>query len=265
MALSIFTACTSTRTIFNKEVNQRFTPIPSQTRVITQADLEKLPMPVANYLDSCGWLGKEIPRNFYLSFSGDFSLKEGKYIKVKTEQYNWIDQIPTRIFLISNWMFGGRHHYDEKGAYMLIKLLGRFKIVNAKGIEMDQSELVTYLNDLFILAPGALVDAPIIWKTIDDYTVKATISQFGHTVSAEVFFNHQYELVNFISHDRYASMDGKNLKLLPWSTPMKDYTEINGIKVPSYGEAIWHYPDRKFVYAKFHISDAKWNLTGPIK
>lgn len=265
LAINIFTACTSTRTIFNREVKVRFGQNQPQTRVITPTDLEKLPIPVAKYLEHCGWLGKEIPRNFYLKFTGDFSLKEGKYSKVKAEQYNWIDENPMRLFHIHNWMIGGRHCYDKRGAFMLIKLFGRFKIVDAKGEIMNQSELVTYLNDLCIIAPGALIEAPIKWETIDEHTVKATISQFGHSVSAEIYFNENNELINFISHDRYASSDGVKSELLPWSTPMSNYKEINGILLPSFGVAIWHYTDREYVYAKFDVKDVKWNLLQPKK
>ena len=259
MLSSLFSSCVSTKSIFKKEVKERMEMALKETRIITKTDLETLPAPVANYIEYCGWIGKEIPRNFFLEFGGMFSLKEGKYIKIKSEQYNWLDQ-PSRIFHIHNWMFAGRHRYDERGAFMLIKLLGRFKIVDASGPVMDQSELVTYLNDMCIIAPGALIDAPVKWETIDDYIVKATISQFGHSISAKIFFNEKWELVNFISYDRYASPDGKKTELVPWSTPMKNYKEINGIKAPSYGEAIWHYPNRDFTYAKFDVKDIRWNV-----
>lgn len=264
MAFSLFTSCISTKSIFKKEVKKRFTEPIETTSLITEDDLNKLPLPLANYMKYCGWLGKEIPKNFYLKIGGKFSLKEGKYVKIKTEQYSWLDR-PTRIFQIFNGMFAGRHRYDERGAFMLIKLLGRFKIVDAKGPIIDQSELVTYLNDMCLLAPGALIEAPIEWETIDEHTVKATITQFGNTISAKIYFNKQYELVNFISHDRYASSDGIKSELLPWSTPMKNYIEIDGIKVPSYGEAVWHYPDRDWVYAKFNVKEVKWNIKQPLK
>ena len=78
---------------------------------------------------------------------------------------------------------------------MLIKLFSRFKVVDAKGPIMDQSELVTYLNDICIIAPGAFVEAPIIWKTIDEHSVKASITQFGHTISAILYFNEKYEFL----------------------------------------------------------------------
>lgn len=259
MSLTLFTACASTKNIYKKEVNERFQQPLNETRIITNADLEQLPQLVANYLIHCGWVGEEIPQNFHLKFEGDFSLKPGKYIKIKSEQYNWFNP-PTRIFYIHNWMIAGRHRYDERGAFMLIKLFGRFQVENAHGAIMDQSELVTYLNDLCIVAPGALVDAPVEWETIDDYSVKATITQFGHTISAILYFNEDWELVNFISTDRIASTDGVTGEKIPWSTPMRDYITIDRRKVPSYGEAIWHYPDGDFVYAKFDVKTVKWNV-----
>ncbi|MDA3927920.1 MAG: hypothetical protein PF541_03115 [Prolixibacteraceae bacterium] len=264
MSLALFSSCVSTKSIFKKEVQERFQEPVAEKRLITKKDLNKLPTPVANYLEYCGWLNREVPENFHLKFTGEFSLKEGKYVKIKSDQYSWFNR-PTRLFYIQNWMIGGRHKYDKEGAFMLIKLFGRLKIVDAKGTIMDQSELVTYLNDMFIIAPGALVDAPITWETIDAYSVKASITQFGYTVSASIYFNEKWELVNFISYDRYTSSDGIKSELLPWSTPMKNYIEIDGIKVPSYGEAIWHYSDRDWVYAKFDVKDVKWNLFQMIK
>lgn len=264
MPANFLSAFASPKSIFQQEVKERFNLASTSDRTITEADLEKVPNPVARYLQYCGWVGEEIPRNFYLQFEGDFSLKKGKYMKVKSEQYSWFER-PTRLFLIHNWMISGRHRYDERGAFMLIKLLGRFKVVDASGKAMDQSELVTYLNDLFIVAPGALVEVPLAWESIDEYTVKATISQFGYTVSAIVSFNEKGELVNFVSYDRIASNDGINGQQVPWSTPMSQYVQMDGRMVPSYGEAIWHYPDGNLVYAKLKVKTVRWNIREPYK
>lgn len=259
MSLGILTSCASTRGIYKKEVRERFKQPLKETRIITETDLDKLPVPVANYLRYCGWLGKEIPRNFYCTFDGPFFIKKGKPMKFDIEQYSWLDS-PTRLFRMKNWMIGGRHRMDHRGAFMLIKVLDRFKVVDAFGPDMNQAELVTYLNDLCILAPGGLIEAPIVWETIDNLTVKATITELGSTVSATIYFNEIGELVNFISTDRYFTPDGKDPKNYPWSTPMKDYVEENGYKRPSYGEAIWDMPDGKFSYAQFYLKEVRYNL-----
>ena len=81
MALGFITSCASTRSIYKKELSERFKQPLKETRIITETDLAKLPVPVANYLRYCGWLGKEIPRNFYCKFDGPFFVKKGKPMK----------------------------------------------------------------------------------------------------------------------------------------------------------------------------------------
>jgi len=259
MALGIFASCASTKSIYKKELSERFKQPLKETRIITETDLSKLPIPVANYLRYCGWLGKEIPMNFYCKFNGPFYIKREKPMEFDIEQYSWLDS-PTRLFRMKNWMVSGRHRMDHRGAFMLIKLFDCFKVADAFGPEMNQAELVTYLNDLCILAPGGLIDAPIVWETIDLLTVKATITELGNTVSATIYFNKKGELANFISTDRYYTTDGKDPKNYPWSTPMRDYIEVDGYKRPSYGEAIWDMPDGKFSYAQFHLKEVRYNL-----
>jgi hypothetical protein len=262
MSFGILTSCASTRSIFKKEVKERFNQPIEKTGIITSEDLKKLPAPVARYLEYCGWVGKEKPINFHVRMNGKFSLKQGKWSKVNVDQYSWLDR-PVRLFHISNWIVGGRHRMDNRGAFMLIKLFGRFKIVDASGPEMNQAELVTYLNDICLIAPAALIDAPIIWETIDDLTAKATISELGNTVSATLCFNEKGELINFKSNDRFATPDGTNPQNFPWSTPIGEYIEIDGIKFPGYGEAIWHYPEGDQCYAKFFVKDISFNKNKP--
>jgi hypothetical protein len=264
MLLGIITSCSSTTSIYTKEVRERFKMPIGKPRFITENDLLKLPKPVAQYLRYCGWVGKEIPKNFYCKFDGPFYLKRDKPMKFDIEQYSWLDN-PTRLFRMKNWMIAGRHRMDHRGAFMLIKVFDLFKVVDAYGAEMNQAELVTYLNDLCILAPGGLIDAPIVWETINEQTVKATITELGNTISATIYFNEKGELVNFISTDRYFTSDGKDPKNYPWSTPMSNYIEVDGYKRPSYGEAIWDMPDGKFCYAKFNLKEVKYNLNEPIR
>jgi hypothetical protein len=65
-------------------------------------------------------------------------------------------------------------------------------------------------------------------------------------------------LVNFISEDRWAVAD---MKQYPFSTPVSNYRNINGYNLPTYGEAIWHYPDGEFIYGKIEIKDIECNIS----
>jgi hypothetical protein len=65
-------------------------------------------------------------------------------------------------------------------------------------------------------------------------------------------------LINFISDDCYAVNDMKQYR---FSTPMKDYKLFDGRNVPTYGEAIWHYPEGEFIYGKFYLENIEYNVT----
>jgi hypothetical protein len=46
----------------------------------------------------------------------------------------------------------------------------------------------------------------------------------------------------------------------PFSTPVSNYKNINGINVMTYGETIRHYPDGKFTYGKFNLKKIEYNV-----
>jgi hypothetical protein len=107
------------------------------------------------------------------------------------------------------------------------------------------------------MAPATLIDKRIYWKTIDDYTVEAVFNNQGFEIKANLIFNDKGQLINFISDDRYAIADMKRYR---FSTPVKDYRFSNRVKAPSFGQAIWHYPDGEFVYGKFYLKSIEYNL-----
>jgi hypothetical protein len=94
------------------------------------------------------------------------------------------------------------HAYVGPTATMQVRVASLKTVIEAHGPEMDRAETVTLLNDLCVLAPAALVDAPIEWTPIDDHQVGATFTNAGHTVSAVLTFNDDHELVDFVSDDR---------------------------------------------------------------
>ncbi|WP_207726826.1 DUF6544 family protein [Anaerosolibacter carboniphilus] len=160
-------------------------------------------------------------------------------------------------------MFGvpviGFHAYAEGKAVMLIKLAGLFTVADGRGEEMNQGETVTIFNDMCIWMPASLIDKKIQWEEIDPLTVRATFHNKGNRISAVLYFNEKGELINFVSDDRYYSPTGKNYRQVRWSTPVKNYKEMNGIKIASYGEAIWHFPEGEYCYAKFNVKEIEYN------
>jgi hypothetical protein len=141
---------------------------------------------------------------------------------------------------------------------MQVKLFGVFTVVDVSCIEMNKAETVTLFDDMCLMDPATLIDKQIKWKTIDNNNVEATIINEGFEIKANLIFNDKGQLINFISDDRYAIADMKRYR---FSTLVKDYKSMNGINVPTYGEAIWHYPEGEFVYGKFYLKSIDYNVS----
>jgi len=165
------------------------------------------------------------------------------------------------LFYMEAQMYGmtvpGYHHYEKAKATMDIRLFGWYPLIFNAGPVMDTTETVTYFNDMCLLAPATLIDRRITWKEIDEFSTKATFTNDGIRVSATLFFNKEGQLVNFISEDRTSMSDQKKI---PFSTPVHQYTIINGRNTMAKGDAVWMYPDEKFVYGQFNTKNVTFNI-----
>jgi hypothetical protein len=150
----------------------------------------------------------------------------------------------------------GYHRYVNAKASMDIRLFGLLQVVGAEGPEMGKAETVTLLNDMCLMAPATLLDERLEWEAINEQSAKVYFTVNGIRISAVLYFNAEGQLINFVSDDRYAVA---NMKSYRFSTPVKDYRNIGGYNLPSYGEAIWHYPDGPFSYGIFNLQEVIYN------
>jgi len=183
------------------------------------------------------------------------------WFKFTSQQFNFLED-PARLFFMKAKVMGlpthGYHSYKKDEAGMQVKVLSLLPVVHIDSPELFATETVTFFNDLCLFAPAALIDDRISWETIDDSTVKARYTNKATSISAILSFNEKGQLVNFISEDRI-SVD--EMKTYPFSTPTGEYQNVNGYNLPTYGEAVWHYPDGEFVYGKFNVKSVEYNLT----
>ncbi len=251
--------------IYKQEVVQGLNRIKrSENLIVTENDSRHLPEPVQKYLAYVGVYGKEKIQNVRITFEGEMKMDPQKdWLKIKTQQYNFFDESPTRMFLIQAKMFGlpivGLDSYKNGKGNMLIKLASLFTVADAKGQEMDISETVTLFNDMCLMAPATLIDKRIQWETVDAWTAKGTFNDNGCKVSALLYFNTRGELTNFITDDRYYTTVGQSYQRVRWSTPVRDYAEINGVKLPTYGEGVWHLAAGDYPYARFNVKEVEYN------
>jgi hypothetical protein len=230
---------------------------------VTEADLVALPDVVRAYLRFAGVVGRPRVVDYAVRFTG--GLRNGpadRWMACEVEQ--WSTHAPsTRRFLVKAARFGipfvAFHRYVGGAATFEVHLASLIRVVEAKGPEMDQSETVTLLNDMALLAPATLIDPRIRWEVVDDRTVRAVFTNHGHTVSAILAFDTSGALVNFWSDDRYQTRDGKAYRKARWSTPVSGYRDVGGRQVPVQAEARWRVEDGEFAYARFEIVDIAYN------
>lgn len=223
---------------------------------VAEAELAPLPEPVQRYLRFVGVVGRPHVRAFHATFRGRIrSGPDAPWIELRGEQTNAVE--PTvRLFYLDATMKGlpvdGLHAYAPDGARMRVRLLSLLTVADGGGVDFSRTETVTVLNDLCVMAPGALVDRRIAWKTIDARTVEATFTQGPHTVRATLLFDDRGALVDFWSDDRPAlAPDGRTFLPQRWSTPIGGYRLQGGLMLASRGEARYAAPGGEYTYIEF--------------
>lgn len=228
--------------------------------VMTDDDLEHLPAPVAAYVRASGAVGRPHLVGFRAEISGRIrSGVDAPWMRWNGAQVNTFGPEPSRVFFMDATMKGlpadVLHVYVGPTATMQVRAASLLGIVDASGPEMDRAETVTLLNDMCVLAPAALVDAPIDWTPIDDHHARAAFTNAGHTISAVLAFDDDHELVDFVSDDRFeAAPGGGGFVPRRWSTPIADYRSFDGRRVGVVGKGRWH-PEGEpaWDYIEFHV------------
>ena len=237
----------------------------SPAPVLAEADLEGLPAPVRRYVVASGAVGRPVPRSMRLVFDAVMRRKPGETgMRATSTQVNGFGDRPARLFLMKARMFGlpvrALHLYRGDAATFQVRVAGLATIVDLAGDEISRAETVTVLNDLCVMAPGALVDPRLAWEPVDDRTAAVTFTNGRWTVGATLLFNERDELVDFWSDDRPENTD-KGLVPCRWSTPLSDYRVVNGLRLATRGLAVYARPEGPFTYGEFTTRSIEHDVT----
>jgi hypothetical protein len=253
----------SSRADYRHQVRQRLVQ-PASSSVVTEADLAALPEPVQRYVRLSGAVGQPRVHHFRARWRGRIRAGAADpWMPFTAEQYNFLDE-PGRFFLMDARRGGlpvdVYHAFTPGAASMRVRVLSLVPIVNAAGPDLHKAEIVTILNDLSIMAPAALVDAPIRWDAVDARTARAAFTVGRTTVGAELIVNEAGELVDFMSDDRLAaSPDGTTFTPRRWSTPLGEYHSFGRRRVATRAEGRWHPPEGAFAYLELDLLDLEVN------
>jgi hypothetical protein len=233
--------------------------------ILNEMEVAHLPTCVIKYLKYTGAMGNQKIQNVCIEFDADMYRKPGdKPMKSYSVQYNFYGNY-SRLFLMKARKMGipfrALHIYKNFQASFQVKVAELFKVVDICGEELTKAETVTLLNDMCIFAPGCLIDKRLTWKEIDSLSTKVTLTNGKYVVSAILLFNELGELINFISDDRSALQDDGTMKQVRWTTPISNYKEFEGRKIPTFGKTIWNYPEGDFTYGVFNLRTIKYNVS----
>lgn len=235
----------------------------AETHPITADQLDALPEPVRRYLEHCGVIGKTPVNSVRLKMLGSFRTSpDQSFFDMQAEEYYTINP-PSLIWLGDIKMapmmtVAARDKYANGRGTMWIKLLSTFTIENAIGEHMDNATLMRYLNEM-VWFPTAYLGDNMAWEAINDSSARVSITDRGRTVSAEVFFNDKGEMINFKA-PRFCSYTKKDEI---WTTPFRDYKEIDGLRIPTGGEGVWKLESGDYEYIRLDITNIEYNVNEP--
>lgn len=254
----------SLRARFDRVVAAEFTaqPLRTEAAILTADDLAGLPGPVRRHVERSGAVGRPRPQNMRVAMAATMYRKPGQPMRARSVQYSFFGR-PTRLFLMDARMFGlpvrALHVYRHETATFTVRVASTVNIVDLRGEEISAAETVTVLNDMCLMAPGALVDPRLAWDEVDDRSATVRFSNGPHVVTATLVFNDRDELVDFWSDDRPDSSTGTFVPMR-WSTPVTEYRDVAGRHLLHRGGAVYHRPDGPFTYGEFLVRSIQYDV-----
>ena len=235
---------------------------PPDDAPVTDEDLQGLPAPAQRYLRFMGVPGRPRDWSFTARWSGHFRLRPGQgWQPFEAWQYNSAPAV-ARVFAMRIDVAGlvpmfGTDTYVAGRGRMRGKVLGLIPVADGSGPEFDLGELVTFLNDAVMLAPGMLLASAVSWRPVDDDSFDLVLTDHGTTVTARVSVDELGRVREFSTTDRFCSLP-TGLVRARWTTPVPGWTTAAGRPVPVGGAAIWHLPDGPYEYARAGVDP--WSI-----
>jgi len=225
--------------------------------VVTDADLQGLPPPVARYLKASGLVGMKRISFARIYHSGEFKPgKDKQFMPVKGE-YLVTTHKPSfvwygKVSIFPGFFFTARDYYYHGKGNMLVKILGTFPVVDAKSDITDKSAFGRCAAEMS-MAPSFFLDRERIkWTGYGDDYAECTISDCGISTNTRLFFNKDGMLAKIAVERYYDRGDGKGTpeKFVGLASVVRDF---QGLKMNTVFDGYWDLPEGELHYVHFVI------------
>jgi hypothetical protein len=240
---------------FHRQVAALFADSTKITRTYRSEQLRGLPDPVQRYFQYVLKDGQ--PYISYARITHDGQFKTGfdkKWTAIKGEQYATTQQ-PGFIWKGVTSIFTARDLFIADTGRLVVSLFSLFKVVDAKGAQYDQGELMRWLAESVLYPTNLLPDQRLQWEPVDSDQAKLIFHYNGLSLSLTVSFNDIGEITR-LETKRY--MDDK--KLETWVIRLADYKDLNNVKIPTTFEVMWLLKKGDFPYAKFNLRKIEYDM-----
>lgn len=267
-ALAVYIGASRFNRLVSREVKSLFAqahsaaPSPGQDQkqpVITEEMLQELPSPVQRHLRYSGIVGRPPVHAVRLHQAGRFRPSpNGSWMAFRAEQYYTVDP-PGFIWAVKFPVLGlpiltGRDRYQGGAGNMRIQVGSVFTVVDESGEDMDQGTMMRYLNEIMWF-PTAYLDDSIHFSPLDDHSAQVTFTDQGRSVSATLHFDDEGKLTNFVAQRYYASTQSYQ----QWETPITEYGEYEGLRLPRSGRGVWRLPEGDYAYIDLVIEEIEYD------
>jgi hypothetical protein len=263
-AVAAASVVTAAGLVFDRQVDRDIAHLFSRAEgvrptVLTEADLADLPAPVQRWLRRAGVVGRERPVTVRLKMTGEFRLQaDGAWMPMEATEYYSTDPPgfvwSARITMAPLVAFLVRDTYLDGHGSMEGRLLGLIPVVKADGPSIDQGALLRYLNETMWFPAGAVHPA-IAWEGLDATTARATMTYGDISADATFYFSEEGDLVDMRAERYFQAGDRQEL----WATPVTEYGEFDGIRIPVAGEGVWKLSEGDLTYIRVRLTAIEYN------
>ena len=223
-----------------------------------KSQIDSLPEPVQRYFKHILKEGQPFISYARIKHEGQFKADLKKdWMNIKGEQYATTEK-PGFIWKGTTAMFIAQDMYIAENGRLIVSVLSLINIINAKGEQYNQGELLRWLGESVLYPTNFLPSEKLKWFPIDDNSAKLTFIYKGLSLFFKITFNEIGEITE-METKRY--MDLK--KLETWVIKVSDYKALNKVLIPTRFEVLWRLEKGDFSYAKFNITEIEYDI--PVK
>ncbi len=240
----------------------------SAPHTFSRDELAGLPNPVIRYFEFALTAGQPLIRRARLRQTGDFAMRPGSWSRFTATEYvsvypvGFIWDARIRVMpLLNAYVHDG---YIAGEGRMYGKVAAVVPVVNEGGTsEMASGELMRYLCEAAWFPTALLPSAGVSWRGVDDSTAVATLADGSTSVSVDVHFGENGEILRTEAM-RYRMVDESSV-LTAWIGHFSEYKRSGNMMTPSKATVEWVLHGKPSPYWRGEIVHADYDFVATVR